>query len=94
MEQKEVATRIKKGRRAVVWGEGSKASPGTMVQWLKERGGWVGIGEKIAILRVGSNEFSLTAPVQGALEDIFVSEGSAFQAGEPLATIRPVRGGT
>ena len=94
MEQKGVATKIKKGRRAVVWGEGSKASAGTMVQWLKERGGWVAIGEKIATVRVGSDEFSLTAPVQGAFEDIFVTEGSPFQAGEPLATIRPVRGGT
>jgi biotin carboxyl carrier protein len=94
MEQKGVVAKVKKGRRVVVWEEEPKGTPGIMVQWLKDRGGWVAIGEKIAVLRVGSNEFSLTAPVQGALEDIFVSEGSAFRAGEPLATIRPVRGGT
>ncbi len=94
MEQKELATRIRKGRRAVVWEEERRGTPGLVVAWLKEIGGWVGIGEKIAILRVGSNEVSLTGPVQGALEDIFVNEGSTFQAGEPLATIRPVRGGT
>lgn len=94
MEQKELATRIKKGRRVVVWEGEPRGTPGLVVAWLKEIGGWVGIGEKIAIVRVGSNEFPLTAPVQGALEDIFVSEGSTFQAGEPLATIRPVRGGT
>jgi pyruvate/2-oxoglutarate dehydrogenase complex dihydrolipoamide acyltransferase (E2) component len=94
VQQKEVATRIRKGRRAVVWEEEPRETPGLVVAWLKEIGGWVGIGEKIAILRAESSEFSLTAPVQGALEDIFVGEGSTFQAGEPLATIRPVRGGT
>jgi len=94
VEQKELATKIRKGRRAVVWEEERRGTPGLVVAWLKEIGGWVGIGEKIAILRVGSSEVSLTGPVQGALEDIFVNEGSTFQAGEPLATIRPVRGGT
>ena len=94
MEQKELATKIRKGRRAVVWEEEPRGTPGLVAAWLKEIGGWVGIGEKIAILQVANNEFSLTAPVQGALEDIFVGEGSTFQAGEPLATIRPVRGGT
>jgi pyruvate/2-oxoglutarate dehydrogenase complex dihydrolipoamide acyltransferase (E2) component len=94
VEQKELATKIRKGRRAVVWEGEPGGTPGLVVAWLKEIGGWVGIGEKIAILRAESSEFSLTAPVQGALEDIFVGEGSTFQAGEPLATIRPVRGGT
>jgi biotin carboxyl carrier protein len=78
----------------VVWEEEPRGTPGLVVAWLKDIGGWVGIGEKIAVLRVANNEFSLTAPVQGASEDIFVSDGSTFQAGEPLAAIRPVRGGT
>jgi pyruvate dehydrogenase E2 component (dihydrolipoamide acetyltransferase) len=67
------------------WGMGMQE--GTVVRWLKRVGDEVEAGEPIAEVEAAKTTEELTAPVDGVLERVLVSEGETVPVQELLAVI-------
>jgi pyruvate dehydrogenase E2 component (dihydrolipoamide acetyltransferase) len=67
---------------------------GTVLQWLKQVGDEVAIGDELVEIETDKANMAYEADVAGTLAEILVQEGETVAIGEPIARIGDSEGGT
>ena len=78
----------------IILGEGMEGlyAPlvGSLWKCLLPTGASVKEGDTVLILESMKTEFNVTAPCDGVIESLFIEEGASVQAGQLLASLRPL----